>query len=130
MLLLSAIVAILTSEPFSPLSKVTVSRALIVILPPFPCPLVPAEMSAPLVTASDPVVISMSPPLPSLPSNELNKPLFISPLPKLKVTPFKTPSMMTLSRALMVIFPELPFLSRLLEDILPPFVKNSEPVAI
>jgi hypothetical protein len=59
----TALDALLENPSFAP-SKVTVSRALIVILPAFARELVLLEIIAPLVRESDPVVISISPPLP------------------------------------------------------------------
>ena len=89
-------------SPLPPtLSKETVSLATILTFPAFPCPRVAVLKKLPLLTESDPVVMLMSPPLPTaLCPTRWNTPVSVG-------VPFLTPLMVIASVALISTFPAL-----------------------
>ena len=110
-------------KPFDAPSNTILSCAVISTLPAFPLPKVSADITAPLVTSREPVVIFISPASPTaVDSTKLNAPLRCLPSEDIL-------SNTIVSCAVISTLPAFPF-PWVLTDISPPLVTVREPVLI
>ena len=109
------------NSEFSP-SKTTVSVALIFTVPAFPLPQLMESISAPFLTAREPVVIVITPPFPSAPFSTT----LVTPV---KMSKSLTPSKTTASLASIVTLPAVPS-PEMVVPIIEALLTESEPVLI